>query len=110
MPYDEQLADRIGLALKGKRNISEKKMFGGICFFLKGNILCGIHKQNLILRLGPEQSEIALVRPHFGPFDITGRPMKNWVMVRPAGFKTDKQLKQHIEEAFEFVRTLPGKD
>ncbi|MCA9041018.1 MAG: TfoX/Sxy family protein [Planctomycetaceae bacterium] len=110
MPYDEQLADRIRGVLKGKRNITEKKMFGGICFFLKGNILCGIHKKNLILRLGPDEAEIALLRPHFGPFDITGRPMKGWVMAKPAGFKSDEKLKAEIELAMQFVKGLPAKD
>ncbi|QDU79513.1 hypothetical protein Pla110_12230 [Polystyrenella longa] len=109
MPYDEQLADRIRIVLRGKRNIEEKKMFGSVCFLLHGNICCGVFKKNLILRLGVEEAEIALLRPHVGPFDVTGRPMTGWAMLKPAGMKTDDELQDWISRAWEFVKTLPAK-
>lgn len=78
MAFDESLADRIRKALARKRGISEKKMFGGICFMLNGNMLVGVWKDSLIVRLGEEQGEEALLEPHVKVFDITGKPMKNW--------------------------------
>lgn len=109
MPYDESLAERLRPLFKRRKNVEEKKMFGGVCFFLNGHICCGIHKNSLILRLGADEGEIALLRPHVRPFDITGRPMTGWVMVNPKGIPTEDDLKQWINRALAFVKTLPAK-
>lgn len=109
MAFDETLAQRIRDALARKKNIEEKKMFGGICFLLNGNLLIGIWKDSLCVRLGPEQAEEALLEPHVKEFDITGKPMKGWVLVEPAGVEGDGQLKDWIERALKFVKTLPAK-
>jgi len=68
-----------------------------------------VHKDHLILRLGPGAAEAALRQPEVRPFDITGRPMKGWVMVAPAGMADDEHLKQWLQQAREFVDTLPAK-
>jgi hypothetical protein len=75
MPFNESLAQRIRDALARKKNIEEKKMFGGIGFLLKVNLLIGVWKNSLIVRLGPEQGEEALLEPHVGDFNVTGRTM-----------------------------------
>src|SRR5476649_1929772 len=85
MPFDESLAGRIRVALARKKNIEEKKMFGAIGFLLNGNMLVGVWKKSLIVRLGPDGYEDAQLEPHVKEFDITGRPMKGWVLVEPAG-------------------------
>jgi len=85
MAFDELLADRIRHTLARKKGIEERKMFGGICFMLNGNILVGVWKDSLIVRLGEDQGEEAMSEPHVKPFDITGKPMKNWVLVKPEG-------------------------
>src|SRR5437762_14011907 len=108
MAFSENLAARIRDALARRKNIEEKKMFGGIGFLLHGNILVGVWKNSLIVRLGPDSYEDALLEPHVKEFDITGRPMKGWVLVEPEGVEDD-QLKGWIERAIKFVRTLPGK-
>jgi hypothetical protein len=69
----------------------------------------GVHKDHLILRLGPEEAAAALEKPHVRPFDITGRPMKGWVMVAPPGVENDKVLEQWLLKARAFVDTLPEK-
>lgn len=84
-------------------------MFGGICFLLNGNLLVGVWKDALIARLGPGEGEAALREPHVKVFDITGRPMRNWVLVAPEGVEEDKQLNGWIERATTFVTTLPKK-
>jgi hypothetical protein len=107
MPYDEQLDERLGAAVAGW-GASRKKAFGGTCHLLNGNMLCGVQKDFLILRLGPEQAERALSQPHVKPFDITGRAMKGWVMVHKAGLG-ERALRQWLEQARSFVAALPPK-
>ena len=81
MAYDEALADRVLKALSDQPDLVEKKMFGGVGYLLRGNMACGVHKDKLIVRVGPAGYEEAISRPHTAPFDITGRAMKGWVMV-----------------------------
>src|SRR5947207_15712234 len=109
MAFDESLAQRIRDALARKKNIEEKKMFGGICFLINGNMLVGVWKDSLIARLGPDEGEEALLEPHVKEFDITGRAMKGWVLVAPAGFESDDQLGGWIQRAVTFVGSLPAK-
>src|SRR5512143_1796792 len=109
MAYDEMLGLRIRAALGVQPGLVEKKMFGGIGFLLNGNMACGVHKDNLIVRVGPEKSTAALARPHTRPFDMTGRPMVGWVMVEPEGCATEPALKSWLEEGLEFARSLPEK-
>ena len=84
-------------------------MFGGVCLFLNGNMLVGVWKNSLIVRLGPDEGEVALLEPHVKEFDITGKPMKGWVMIEPEGIDDDDQLKEWIQRATKFVGKLPGK-
>ena len=109
MAYSESLARRIRHLTTRRRGISDKKMFGGVCFLLHGNMLVGVWKDSLIARLGPEQGDEALREPYVQKMDITGRPMKGWIMVEPDGVETDEQLNDWIQRAIEFVRTLPKK-
>jgi TfoX/Sxy family transcriptional regulator of competence genes len=109
MAFDETLAERIRLRLARKKGIEEKKMFGGIGFLLNGNMLVGVWKDSLLVRLGDEQGAEALLEPHVKAFDITGRAMTGWVLVAPAGVEGDDQLKEWIQRAVKFVGKLPGK-
>jgi len=109
MAFDENLAERIRKALARKKGIEERKMFGGVCFMLNGNMLVGVWKDSLIVRLGENQGEEAMLEPHVKPFDITGKPMKNWVLVKPEGIKDDGQLKDWIQRAVKFVGKMPAK-
>jgi hypothetical protein len=84
-------------------------MFGGIGFLLNGNMLVGVWKDCLIVRLGDDQGEEALLEPHVREFDITGRPMKGWVLVQPEGVEADDQLKEWIKRAVNFVGKMPEK-
>ncbi len=84
-------------------------MFGGVCFLLVGNILVGVLQNYLIARVGTEVAAEALTREFVREFDVTGRPMKGWIVVDPDGIDTDQQLREWIERSLEFVRTLPRK-
>jgi TfoX/Sxy family transcriptional regulator of competence genes len=110
MAYSEGLAKRIRDALARRTGIEEKKMFGGVGFLLHGNMLVGVWKDSLIVRLGPDEGEEALKEPHVREFDITGRPMKGWVLVEPEGVEGDDQLAGWIRRAVKFVGRLPAKE
>src|SRR5207248_1005932 len=109
MAFNEALAERIRQRLARLESVEEKKMFGCICFRLNGNILVGVWKDSLIARLGPDQGEEALLESHVKAFNITGKPMKNWIMVEPGGVEDDDQLNGWIERAVKFVGALPAK-
>ncbi|MGH7192481.1 MAG: TfoX/Sxy family protein, partial [Candidatus Saccharimonadales bacterium] len=80
MAFSESLAARTRDVLASIRGTTEKKMFGGVGFILNGNLLVGVWKHSLIVRLGPEEGKAALLEPNVKEFDITGQPMKGWVM------------------------------
>jgi TfoX/Sxy family transcriptional regulator of competence genes len=109
MAYSESLARRIRQVFARRRGITERKMFGGVCLLLNGYMCVGVWKTSLIVRLGPEQAAAALEEPNVVEFDITGRPMKGWLMVEPDGLDTDEQLTGWIQRAVEFVGGLPVK-
>jgi hypothetical protein len=109
MAFSEVLAERIRQRLARRKNVEEKKMFGGVSFLLNGNLLIGVWKDSLCVRLGPEQAEKVLTKPHVKEFDITGRPMKGWVLVEPEGVTDDDQLSAWIQRAVKFVGRLPAK-
>lgn len=108
MAYDSKLAERIRSQLKGIPFV-EKKMFGGVGYLLNGNMACGVNKNDLIVRVPPDKHAGLLKRPHARPFDMTGRPMKGWLIIEADGCKTDKQLSVWVKEGVEFALTLPAK-
>ena len=109
MAYDEGLAERIREVLAEQSGLVEKKMFGGVGFMLHGNMACGVNKDDLIVRVGPERYAEAVVRPHTKPFDMTGRPMKGWVVVTPPGYEDEKDLADWVQEGVKFALSLPPK-
>ena len=110
MAFNEELAERIRQQLAWRKGVEEKKMFGGVGFLLNGNMLVGVWKNSLIVRLGPEKGDDALKQPHVSEFNITGRSMKGWVLVAPEGVDAGEQLKRWIERAVKFVGKLPAKE
>ena len=109
MAYNEEIELRIRKAVSDWQNTEAKKMFGGVCHLLNGNMFCGVYKDYLILRLGEKNSNEALKLPAVRPFDITGKPMKGWVMVAGDGFASEDALNDWLNKAKEFVNTLPSK-
>ena len=108
MAYDLKLAERIRSQLDGIP-VVEKKMFGGIGFLLNGNMACGVNKDNLIVRIDPEKQAALLKKSHAKPFDLTGKPMKGWLLIEAAGVKTERQLNSWVKEGVEFASSLPPK-
>jgi TfoX N-terminal domain len=109
MPYDTLLAARLRAALGPLPNLEEKKMFGGVGFLVNGNLACGVYKNELIVRVGPEVYAEAISRPHTHEFNITGHPMAGWVMVAQQGSATEKDLGDWVRQGLDFARSLPAK-
>ena len=97
MAYDEQLADRVRLVLAVRPGVDERRMFGGLSFLVGGKMCCGVLGGELIVRLSPLDGEKALAEPHTRPMDFTGRPMKGWIYVAPAGLASDDGLRRWVE-------------
>lgn len=109
MPYNQDIEARINKVTRRWKGTDSKKMFGGICCLLNGNMLAGVYKDYLILRLGETEANAALQKPLVKDFDITGRPMKGWVMVAEEGIGNDEQMKRWLQKAKKFVAGLPPK-
>jgi TfoX/Sxy family transcriptional regulator of competence genes len=109
MAYDHDLANRIREQLANEDAMSEKEMFGGIAFLLAGNMAVGVSRDELMVRVGKEHGDEALAEPHTRPFDMTGRPMKAWVLVEQPGFESDAQLADWVARGVAYARSLPPK-
>lgn len=109
MAYDEGLAQRVREALTDRSELSERKMFGGLCFMLGGNMCCGIVGDELMLRVGPEAYAEVLAREHAREMDFTGRVSRNMVYVGAEGIREDEALAAWLEPAVAFAGSLPPK-
>jgi len=109
LAHDEILAARIRALVADNGAVAEKKMFGGVAFLVNGNMSVGVHKQWLIARLSAEAGVEALQRPGAKVMDITGRPMKGWVMVAPDGVAEEESLRAWVAESVAFAASLPPK-
>ena len=109
MAYDEKLAGRVRKLLAKRKAIAEKKMFGGVAFLLNGNMCCGLHGQELIVRLNPQETDQSLARPHTRVFDMTGRPIKGWILVEPAGLAREDALAKWVRVGVDYAASLPAK-
>ena len=109
MAYDERLAQKVRLELAAQERVSEKRMFGGLAFMVHGNMSLAIDKDRLMVRLGPDRYEAFLKRPHAGPMDMTGRPMKGFVVVQPEGLDNKEGLQDWVQQGVEFALSLSPK-
>jgi hypothetical protein len=108
MAYDEETAMRVQELLSGRRDLVAKKMMGGLCFMVGGNMCCVVSgKGGLLIRVGPDAFERALTEPHVEPMEMGGRVMTGFVRVAPEGFRTDAMLKTWIERGLAFVTAMP---
>lgn len=109
MPYDESLARRVRAALLYRTDLEEKHMFGGIAFMIRGHMACGLVGDQLMVRVDAADHDTMVAEPHAKTMDFTGRPMRGFLLVAPAGVKTAATLKKWINRAVTFVETQPVK-
>ena len=110
MAFDEDLAARVRAVLESRVDVDERKMFGGIGFLLAGNMCCGVYRDDLIVRLDPEEAT-GLMEAESGvrAMDITGRPMRGWLLVAPEAIAEDEDLERWVRRAEAFAGSLPPK-
>ncbi len=99
MAYDEALAERVRQMLSEHQGLTEKKMFGGISYLLGGKMCCGVIKDDLVVRIGPERYEEALAEPHARPMDFSGRSTRGFVYVDPDGYRTNEALAKWVKRS-----------
>ena len=110
MSYSEAQASRVRKALAGHKEIIEKELFGGIAFLLGGNMCVGVHGDDLIVRIEPSTTAAMLKEPGAKPFDLAGRPgMAGWLLVAPAGYRTEATLQAWVARGVGFASSLPKK-
>ena len=109
MAYDSLVADRLRSVLRRRKGVSERKMFGGVAFMVNGHMCCGVAGKNVVLRLGEEGADKALLERHVRVMDFTGTPLASMVYLTPPGYRSDADLKGWVQRAVSFVRTLPPK-
>jgi TfoX/Sxy family transcriptional regulator of competence genes len=109
MAYDAKLADRIRRVLAERTDVSERKMFGGLCFMVGEHMSVGIVGSDLMVRVGPDQWETCLAKPHATVMDFTGRPMKGFVYVDGPGISTAAKLRTWVDRGVAYADSLPPK-
>lgn len=110
MAYDERLAERVREALTTRAEVGEKKMFGGLCFLLGGNMACGIVGDELMVRTGPDAWADALALPYAREMDFTGRrTLRGFVYVASQGLEDDAALDTWIRRGADYAASLPPK-
>ena len=109
MANDEPLSERIRRILSKRERVSERKMFGGACFMINGNMCVGTWKGSLIVRLDKKNHDRTLAEPHTKQADMNGRVMKGWALVEPAGIESDNDLTGWVDRAAKFAGSLPPK-
>jgi TfoX-like protein len=92
MAYDERLANRIRHAFGTRRDITERKMFGGLAFLYRGRMCCGVVERDLMVRIPDDEFDAVMRGRHVRPMDFTGKPLRGFVYVSPPGFRTGAAL------------------
>jgi TfoX/Sxy family transcriptional regulator of competence genes len=108
VPYNESLATRIRAELAGQPSVEEKKMFGGLTFMVGGQMCCGVIKDDLVVRIDPEQFDELVAQPHVRPFDFSGRPMQGIVYVNEQGLSSSEALGTWVHRGLAFIAAHPA--
>ncbi len=109
MAYDEGLAEILRGDLVDVPGISEKRMFGGLCFMLNGNMLCGVHQGGGMFRVGKAAEAAGLAIDGAAPMAFTGRPMGGMIDVADTALSDDVRRARWLRPAMDFVGAMPPK-
>jgi hypothetical protein len=107
--YDESLVERVREALAKRRGVVEKKMFRGVAFMVRGHMSCGIVGPSLMVRVDPTRERAMLRERGARPMDFTGRPMRGFLFVDPAGVAGAAALRKWVGRAVDFAASRPRK-
>jgi TfoX/Sxy family transcriptional regulator of competence genes len=109
MAYNEENAERIADILRDVKGITTKQMFGGLCFLLDGNMLIGVDKEDIMVRIGKERHDEYLTFEGAREMDFTKRPMRNFLFIDETGFQKETDLQAWVDRCLDFVSGLPKK-
>src|SRR5262245_36777867 len=110
MAYDKEVAERIRTLLSGRSDVAEQKLFGGLCFMVRGHMCCAVSgRGGLLIRVGPDAPSSIFSEPHAAPVEMHGRIMTGYIRLAPDGYETTAGLKKWVTRATAFVATLPKK-
>lgn len=109
MAYCKTIETQIDTLIRSWPNIEKKKMFGGVCYLINGNMCFGIWQEYLIVRTDQTIAQEQLKKEHVRPFDVTGKPMKGWLMVAGEAWSTDEAMIGWLTMGRDFASTLPAK-
>jgi TfoX/Sxy family transcriptional regulator of competence genes len=110
MAYDEKTAERVRRLLAGRRDVTERKMMGGLSFMVGGTMACSVSgRGGLLIRVGPAAMDAALKEPHVGRMKMGTRTMTGFVRVEPDGYRSDAALKKWVQRGLDFVATMPAR-
>jgi|SRR3954447_15512677 TfoX/Sxy family transcriptional regulator of competence genes len=106
MPYDEKTLDRVRAILAARRDVTEKRMIGGLCFLVNGNMCCGVIGKDLLVRVGAEARDHVLQELRVHPMKFAGRQLAAFVRVEPEGFSTKAALVKWVRRGADFAETF----
>ncbi len=109
MSYDEDLAGRVRELLADDL-VTEKRMFGGLAFLVGGHMAVAVSGSGgLMVRVDPAETDALTAKPHAGPFEMRGRPLRGWLRVADEGLRTKRQLEPWVRRGTAYARSLPPK-
>lgn len=109
LAYDEGIADALRADLAGEPGLDEKRMFGGLCFTLHGNMLCTAGDGRGMFRVGKEAEDRALAIDGVTPMVMSGRRMGGFVDADGGIYGDDVRRGALVTMALDYVRALPPK-
>lgn len=109
MAYDEELAERVRAALGGVKGAHEIKMFGGLCYTVGGNMALGVLKDELLVRLSPEDGDAALAEPDVELMSVGGRTSRGFLAVGGQAIASPRQLQGWVDRGVAYASSLPAK-
>jgi TfoX/Sxy family transcriptional regulator of competence genes len=109
MAIDEALAARVRECVGTASGVVERRMFGGVAFLVHGNMSVGVHGNELIVRIEPSETDQALQKPGVRIFDITGRPMKGWLLISSTSVEHKSALRGWVAKGVAYAQSLPPK-
>ena len=109
MAYNERLAERVRGYFRRRKCVEEKRMFGGLCIMLNGHMCCGIEKDRLMILVLPDRYDALLKKPYAREMDFTGKPLKGFLFISEAGYRTAGGLSSWLDEAIECAKSKPPK-
>ncbi len=109
MAFDSALADQVRKRIGRRAGLTEKRIFGGLAFLLKGNMCCGVRGGELLVRVDPAHTDRVLRDRHARLFALRGRGMKGWILVAPAGLKSAAALGKWVQAGVAYAGSLPAK-